>query len=62
MFTFIKQAFITLFILVDQRLENLNDEPCLAGPTLIDLNSDELISGLRHYSFMIRFRQMWMKL
>lgn len=58
MFTFIKQAFITLLILVDHGLENLNDEPRLARPTLIDLNSDELISGLCHYPFMIRFRQM----
>ena len=56
MFGFIKQAFIVLLSFsrsLATKYISLNNEPCLARPTLIDLNSDELSRGLFHYSFMI---------
>ena len=39
-------SFITKFI-------SLNNEPCTIRPTSIDLNPDELLQGLCHYTFIV---------
>ena len=55
MFTFIKQVFIVLLSFSSSLAHDqtkclfLNNEPCMARPTLIDL----IPFGLRYYPFMI---------
>ena len=59
MFSLIKQVFIVLLSSSSLKREakvsdrkkylTLNDKPCIARPTLIDLNAVEL----KYYSFMI---------
>ena len=52
MFSFVKQVFIVLFsfsVFLATKCLSLNDEPCLIGPTLADLNLNEL----KYYPFMI---------
>ena len=52
MFSFVKQVFIVLLsfsVFLATKRFSLNDEPCMIGPTLTDLNLIEL----KYYPFMI---------
>ena len=67
-FGFIKQVFITLlsFSRLLASMTNvpnfttlipLNDQPCMARLTLIDLNPDEYNQVLRYYPFMVNLER-----
>ena len=50
MFSLIKQVFIVLLSFSETKCVSLNDQPCIAGLTVIDLNPIEL----KFCPFMIR--------
>ena len=64
MLRFIKEVFITLLTFSGslagmvnvsnfKRCTSLNNQPCMARPTLIDLNLDKYNQELRYYPFIV---------
>ena len=65
MFRLNKQVFIALLPFIGSlasmanisrftTCRSLNNLPCMAGTTLIDLNPDEYNQGLRYYQFIVK--------
>ena len=55
-FRLIKQGFIALLNFSESlatKCISLQNEPCIARPTITDLKSYEHNQGLRHYPFMV---------